>query len=179
MQISITARHFNLTEKVRVYIEKSCEHFSHYFQEIINVDTTMTYSKKEKNHMDVKMSIHASKANFRSEATEADIFNAIDMACLKIEKQLKKNREKRVSHHLKKKEKYSKRVLTSVYHKEKQTKKKQIKTEKIFADTMTLDQAIETMDNNKLLYFIFNNTVSDRINILVKKDDEHYKLIEA
>ena len=37
----------------------------------------------------------------------------------------------------------------------------------------------EKFDNIDSMYLVFKNLETDKINVLVKKDSEHYKLIEA
>ncbi len=43
---------------------------------------------------------------------------------------------------------------------------------------MTVNEAIDAFEDSKKSYLIFCNAETDKVNVLVKKDDEHYKLIE-
>ena len=87
MQITITARHFDLTNAIRDYIEDSCTKLQKYFELIINVHLILTL---EGGRNSVEMILHVPKNNFKSEASEQDMYLAIDEAVEKMENQIKK-----------------------------------------------------------------------------------------
>jgi len=180
MQISITARHFDLTDSVKDYLESACEHFSHYFEKIIDVKAILDYNKSKTETLSVTISVHCSGNDFRAEADDKDLFKAIDECSHKIETQLKKDREKKTDHYNSKQKSYSKRSKSSLYKKgDKGENKVEIGTEKFFADTMNSDQAIESLEQNDLGYFVYRDNVSGKVNTIIKIDNQHYKIIEA
>ncbi len=50
---------------------------------------------------------------------------------------------------------------------------------RMLAENLTVEDALEKFDNIDDMYLVFKNLETDRVNVLVKKDEEHYKLIEA
>jgi hypothetical protein len=57
-------------------------------------------------------------------------------------------------------------------------KKKTVKTKRIVAEIMSVDEALDKFEELKEPYLIFKNIETDNINVLVRKDEQHYKLLE-
>ncbi|MDZ4122067.1 MAG: sigma 54 modulation/S30EA ribosomal C-terminal domain-containing protein, partial [Candidatus Cloacimonadaceae bacterium] len=55
---------------------------------------------------------------------------------------------------------------------------KTIKTKRVVPETMTVDEALDKIDDVKGDFLIFKNVETDRLNVLVRKDEEHFKLFE-
>ena len=173
MQITITARHFDLTNAIRDYIEDACKKLQKYFEQIINVHLILTL---EGGRNVVEMVLHVPKSNFKSESTEQDMYLAIDEAVEKMEIQIKKLKGKWTDH----KKKSMKDNTSFVYANliEKQQPRKRIKTKRIVAEVMSIHEAIDKFEQISDPYLIFKNGETDRINVLVKKDEDHFKLLE-
>jgi len=55
---------------------------------------------------------------------------------------------------------------------------KRVKIKRMVAEALSFEEAFERFENIKDPYFIFKNEETDRINVLVRKDEEHIKLLE-
>jgi len=174
MQITITARHFELTNAIRDYVEQSCEKLSRYFDQILNIHLTLSY---ENSRNIVEMSLHASKFNINSESEEMDMYIALDSAIEKMETQIKKLKDK-VTDHQKKSVIRDPNFFYSNFFETSSTNKKMIKTKRVKAETMSVSDAIDQLAQKDMPYMIFKNLETDRVNVLVKKTDQLYKLIE-
>ena len=104
------------------------------------------------------------------------MYLAIDNAVDKMEQQIRKMKDKWADHN----KKSLKENLHFVYADliERNEGKKRVKIKRILAENLTVDDALEKFDNIKDMYLVFKNLETDRVNVLVKKDEEHYKLIE-
>jgi putative sigma-54 modulation protein len=71
MQITITARHFELTKAIRDYVETSCLKLKKYFDHIITVHAPLAL---ENNRNLCELSLHASKFSLQSTAEEMDMY---------------------------------------------------------------------------------------------------------
>jgi hypothetical protein len=49
---------------------------------------------------------------------------------------------------------------------------------RILAEDMMINDAIDRFEEIDDPYFVFKNIETDRVNVLIKKDEEHFKLIE-
>jgi len=173
MQITITARHFDLTDAIRDHIESELERIERYFTHIISAHFVL---KLEKDRNCAEVILHVSKNDFKTEAIEDNMYLAIDSAIEKAEKQIKKLKGKWDDHQKKSLQENSQYVYANLY--KEGEKSKRISTKRIIAEAMTVDDAISKFKSVKEPYLIFKNLETDRVNVLVKKDEEHFKLLE-
>ena len=176
MQITISARHFDLTKAIRNTIEGACEKLTRYFDQIITIHITLSL---ENSRNLVDMSLHASKFSLQAQAEAMDMYIAINEAVENMEAQIKKLKDKVTDHKKRRIKEDPQFVYANLYeHDEHKKTKKVIKTKRMLADTMTVDEALEQLLEIEEDYFIFKNIETDKINVLVKKDKEHFKLLE-
>ncbi len=177
MQITITARHFELTKAIRDYVETSCLKVKKYFDHIINIHVTLAL---ENSRNICEIALHASKFNLQSQAEEMDMYLSIDTALDKMEAQIKKLKE-RVTDHQKKalKEQFSEFSRESDILVTPETRgRKTIKTKRVVPEIFSVQEAMEKLEQQKEEFLIFKNIETDRLNVLVKRDEQNYKLFE-
>lgn len=177
MQITITARHFELTKAIRDYVETSCLKIKKYFDHIITVHVTLAL---ENSRNLCEISLHASRFSLQSQAEEMDMYLSIDNALDKMEIQIKKLKD-RVTDHQKRalKEHFDEFSRESEIHVNTESRvRKTLKTKRVVPEAMDIQEALEKIDEQKDEFLIFKNVETDRINVLVKRDAEHYKLFE-
>lgn len=176
MQITITARHFELTKALRDHVETACLKLDKYFDQIITIHVTLAW---ENNRNLCEMSLHASKFGLQSQSEEIDMYLAIDNTIDKMEVQVKKLKEKVTNHQKQSIKDYDDYSRASLYQTNgANQQKKLIKTKRVVPETLTVLEAIEKMDATEDGYFIFKNVETDGINVLVRKDETHFKLFE-
>ncbi|MDN5354893.1 MAG: putative sigma-54 modulation protein [Candidatus Cloacimonadota bacterium] len=173
MQITITARHFNLTNAIREHIEEEAEKLERYFDHIIDAQFVMDV-QNERNT--VELIVHIPGNNLTSEATETDMYRAIDNVVEKMEQQIKKLKGKWEDHHRRNKKQENQFVYANLI--QKKTPQNTVKIKRMIAEPMLVSDAIDEFEKQKQPYLIFKNIETDRINVLIKKDEEHYKLIQ-
>ncbi|MDD3523247.1 MAG: ribosome-associated translation inhibitor RaiA [Candidatus Cloacimonadaceae bacterium] len=177
MQITITARHFELTKAIRDYVESSCLKLKKYFDQIITIHVTLAL---ENSRNICELSLHAGKFGLQSEAEEMDMYLSIDNALDKMEAQIKKLKD-RVTDHQKRalKEQFDDFSRASdIQINNTDRVRRTIKTKRVVTEALEIHEAIEKMEANKEDFLIFRNIETDRINVLVKKDNENFKLFE-
>jgi len=104
------------------------------------------------------------------------MYVAISDAVEKMEVQIKKLKEKWSNH-----KKKSLLDNTMIFHAnliEKTKERKTVKIKRMVAEPMTIEDALDIFEERKEPYFVFKNIETDRINVLIQKDKEHYKLIQ-
>ncbi|MCK4312269.1 MAG: ribosome-associated translation inhibitor RaiA [Candidatus Cloacimonetes bacterium] len=173
MQITITARHFDLTNAIRDHINDSCFKLDRYFENIINAHFVLSL---ENNRNKVELVIHAPKHNLKSETTEKNMYLAIDTSVDKMEQQIKKMKDKWSSHHKKGLKENSRFVYAKLI--ERGSSRKTVKIKRILAEGMSVHEALEKFEEIDDPYLIFKNIETDRVNVLIRRDEQHYKLIE-
>jgi len=109
-----------------------------------------------------------------------DMYLSIDNALDKMEAQIKKLKD-RVTDHQKKalKEQFNDfSRATEIQVNTESRARKTLKTKRVVPEIMDVQEALEKIDELKEEFLIFKNVETDRLNVLVKRDAEHYKLFE-
>ena len=177
MQITITARHFELTKAIRDYVETSCLKLKKYFDHIISVHAVLAL---ENSRNICELSMHAAHFSLNSASEEMDMYLTIDTAVDKMEAQIKKLKD-RVTDHQKRalKDQFDAFSRSSIIELGGDTRtRKTIKTKRAIADIMSVHDAIAKIEETKDEFLIFKNQETDSINVLVKQDLDHFRLIE-
>lgn len=177
MQITITARHFELTKAIRDYVESSCLKVKKYFDNIINIHVTLAL---ENSRNICEIALHASRFSLQSESEEMDMYLSIDTALEKMEGQIKKLKD-RVTDHQKRalKDQFNEFSRESDIQVNAENRaRKMVKTKRVVPEIMSVQEAMEKIDGQKEEFLIFKNLETDRLNVLVKRDDQNYKLFE-
>ena len=98
MQISITARHFELADSHKNHAEDQLKRLNRFVENIINADLTITL-EKYRYTAELNMQIDGAMLVSKEEAVE--LFPAIDHAAEKMSRQLKKYNAKLRDHRVK------------------------------------------------------------------------------
>ena len=176
MQITITARHFDLTKAIRKSVEDSCEKLNRYFDQIVNVHIILTL---ENSRNLVDMQLNASKFSLQAQAEAMDMYLAINEAVDNMEAQIKKLKDKVTDHQKRRIKDDPKFVYSDLYEHDRAKKTKRvIRTKRMVAETMSVDEAIDKLIDMEEDFLIFKNIETDRINVVVQKSDDNFKVIE-
>ena len=96
MQISITGHHIDITDSLRKYVNTKFERLERHFEEIIDIHVIL---RVEKERQKAEATINVSRANLFAENEQEDMYVAIDGLTDKLDRQLKKYKEKSIDHH--------------------------------------------------------------------------------
>ena len=96
MQLSVTGHHVEVTASLRGYVEKKLERIGRHFDRVIEVHCVLTV---EKLRQKAEATLHVSGGSIYADATEEDMYAAIDLLTDKLDRRLKKHKEKRNNHH--------------------------------------------------------------------------------
>ncbi|MCK4546260.1 MAG: ribosome-associated translation inhibitor RaiA, partial [Candidatus Eisenbacteria sp.] len=91
MQITTTARHFELTPALKDHIEERLSKLTKYFDQLIRSHVTLSVQKHE--HM-AEISLHGSNVDLNGRGKSEDMYVSVDLAVDKLERQLRKFKEK-------------------------------------------------------------------------------------
>ena len=95
MQVTITARHFEVSEVTKKYLDDKIEKLEKYFSKIISVRAILT--KEGYRHI-AEINLSAKNMQLAAKEESEDMHSAIDLALHKLEKQLLKSRDKKKEH---------------------------------------------------------------------------------
>jgi len=108
------------------------------------------------------------------------MYLAIDTMIDKMENQIKKLKD-RVTNHQKHsiKEQFDKYSRASLFQTNGEPgKKKLVKTKRVMPETLSVQEAMDKLKTLEDGYLIFKNVETDGISVLVRKNEDEYKLFE-
>jgi putative sigma-54 modulation protein len=179
MKVTTTARHFEATPDLVEYAETKLRRLKRFFDQIMNVDVIMSIEKFR--HI-AEIKVHVNGHDFSAKEESDDMRTSIDHATKDLEKQVKKFK--------------GKLILNSHKHHKGETKAET--QEKIIGsasigttagleiieqiprdvEDLTVEEAIVVMEDGGQAFIIFNNRESGLMNLVYKRPDGNYGLIE-
>ena len=91
MQKKITARHFDLTNEMKIKCEDEMDGLSRFFDQIISADLVLD---KERHRRKAELKVKVYNATITGTGETDDLYNSISAAVDKVKVQLKKHKEK-------------------------------------------------------------------------------------
>jgi len=96
MQLDITGHHVKITDSMRDYVGSKLDKIERHFDLVSDVHCILTV---EKLRHKAEATVNVNGAKIYADATEEDMYAAIDSLTDKLERQVRKYKEKLVDHH--------------------------------------------------------------------------------
>jgi putative sigma-54 modulation protein len=177
MQVSVTFRHVEPSEALKEYAAKRVGKVKKYLDGPVEAHVVLGI-EKFRHQADITISGNSLKIKGKEET--ADMYSAIDMAMEKIEKQVKRMREKPRSNKSNANIKTMEVRLDVLAPEPTGTSQgpQLIRSKQVEAKPMDLDEALLQMQSGNDDIVIFTNLQSAVLNILYRRRDGSYGLIE-
>ena len=95
MNIDITGHHVDITSPLRTYVRNKFERLERHFDHVTGIHVVLTVSKLEHK---AEATLAVSRAKLFADAVEPDMYAAIDCLVDKLDRQVKKHKEKLSGH---------------------------------------------------------------------------------
>lgn len=95
MNLSVTGHHLEITPAIRDYVSAKLERVTRHFDHVIDVNVIMTVEKLAQK---IEANIHVSGKDIFAEASDNDMYAAIDLLADKLDRQVLKHKEKHGAH---------------------------------------------------------------------------------
>ena len=96
MQLSVTGHHVEVTASMRSYVEKKFERIARHFDHVIDVHCVLSV---EKLIQKAEATVHVRGTAIHVDATDSNMYAAIDILTDKLDRCVLKHKEKRADHH--------------------------------------------------------------------------------
>jgi putative sigma-54 modulation protein len=96
MHLSVTGHHVEITPALRSYLEKKCERLVRHFDQVIDSHYVLTVEKLRQR---AEATLHVRGETIHAVADDADMYAAIDALADRLERLLRKHKEKITDHH--------------------------------------------------------------------------------
>ena len=166
MEIQLTAKQLKITPALREYVQQKMGKVQKYFDHIV---WGQAFLFVEKRLHKAEMIVHAPGQTFRSLATAADLYSAIDLASDKIDAQLKKHKERVKSRH---KPKTSDTMAEAIPPAE-----MAFTVVRQPVEPMTPERAAAEMDSSERQFLVYLDKSTEQIHVLFRREDESFGIV--
>ncbi len=182
MQTSITFRNLEASESIKSYAREKVDRVNKYLDKASDAHVVLAL-ERHLHHADI--TVHAGPFLLRGREKSEDMYASIDLAMDKIERQLKRYKEKLKSHRAQPHHAEAAAVtvrhdVVSVDGPERPSAAPQvIRTNEFHAKPMSVEEAVMQMDLIENDFLVFTNATSREVNVVYRRKDGNYGLIEA
>lgn len=174
MQTSVTFKNIDSSENLRNYVSDKLDRFDKYLYNPAEASVVLSVEKFR--HI-AEINIKGDRLNINGKEETEDMYSAIDMVLDKLEKQIKKSKEKLSDKRSGSKYRGKDSISGDSFQGEDEFEK-QVRIQHIEYKPMDVDEAVmqmELVDDN---FLVFTNARDSQINVLYRRKDGHYGLIQ-
>ena len=175
MKISIYSKNIQLTDSLREAAIKKLRRLDKFFQQ--DVEAKVVLSIEKKIHK-VEVTIPFNGRIVRVEEYSDDMYNALDEAVESLEQQIRKYKTKLQSKRHSNDSIKFENIEPLGDEEEEDEEFKVVKTKRFAIKPMNIEEAILQMDLLRHNFFVFLNADTEEVNVVYKRKDENYGLIE-
>lgn len=176
MQTTTTFRHMEPSDALKSYAEEKLDRVRKYIDEPIVAQVFMTV---EKIRHSAEVTITAKGITIKAAEQTNDMYAAIDAVVDKIERQLRRYKERIKAH--KPAEGMQKQVRKSIVEAESIEQQQEpviIRTKTFSIKPMSVEEAVMQMDLLHKDFLVYTDASTEHINVVYRRDDGNYGLIE-
>jgi len=173
MKVNIYGKNMQLTEALKEATIKKVKRLDKFFQQDVEAKVVLSIEKKIQK---VEVTIPFNGRIARVEESSDDMYNSLDEAVESLEQQIRKYKTK-----LQDKRQSSESIKfenIEPLDDEDNNEFKVVKTKRFAIKPMNIEEAILQMDLLKHNFFVFLNADSEEVNVVYKRNDNNYGLIE-
>ncbi|WP_203649585.1 ribosome hibernation-promoting factor, HPF/YfiA family [Secundilactobacillus yichangensis] len=182
LTFNIRGENIEVTQAIRDYVQKRISKLEKYFEQ--SVDSTAHVNLKVYQNKDskVEVTIPLPYLTLRAEETSPDLYASIDLVTDKLERQIRKyktkvNRKSREKGF--KNLEFTPETAGNEDSDDNNAKLEVVRTKRVSLKPMDNEEAILQMDMLGHDFFIYEDAETDAVNIVYRRNDGRYGLIEA
>ena len=170
MKYTIRGQKLEVTDAIRDYAVSKIDKMEKYFENPDEVSVKVVFSIRGREQK-VEITINSINFDLRSEVSHNDMYAAIDLAVDKLEQQMRKFKSKLMS----------KERVEIVYDDiiDDDVLEDVVKRKKVYLKPMDEEEAIMQMEFLGHTFFVFKDIKTEKVNVLYKRLDGAYGVIET
>jgi len=177
MEVTVTFRHMEPTDVLRNYAIEKVTKLTKYVEKMTEANIVLSL-EKHRHIADVTINVNRLTINGREETN--DMHSAIDLVMDKIERQVKKYKDK-IRNHKSSPHQQGVNARINVLSSESIESNEEprvVKTVKLSIKPMSVEEAVMQMDLLNNEFFIFSNAMNQKVSVIYRRKDGDYGLIE-
>lgn len=174
MKVMVYGKNMQLTETLKDTTIKKIKRLEKFFHQEVEAKVVLSI---EKIFQKVEVTIPFNGRIVRVEESSDDMYNSIDDAVESLERQIRKHKTKlQNKRHSNESIKFDN--IEPWYEEEDEDEFRVVKTKRFPVKPMNIEEAILQMDLLKHNFFVFLNSDSEEVNVVYKRKDNNFGLIE-
>lgn len=169
MQITVKTKHMESTDALHGYAEKKLAKIERYFDHILSAEIMLSMERGM--HL-VEVTVHANGITLRGKEKTEDMYSSIDKVIDKLERQVKKHKEKLLSRHRTPKEDTGETRVVVV-----EGRSRAVRVE-FPVKPMSEEEAIETLEQLGYMFLLYRDVKNDRVSVIYKREMGNYAILE-
>jgi putative sigma-54 modulation protein len=169
MNITVTGRHIDVTGNLKNYTIEKVKKIEKYIGTAMEASVTMDV-EKYRHKVDVLLRVNG--VMIQAESVTDEMYTSIDEVMDKLERRVKKYKNKFLSQR-KREERFPEAPI------DEEEVPTIIKEKPFYVKPMSPEEAAMQLDLLDRLFLVFTNASTQEINVIHKRSDGHYGLIEA
>lgn len=174
MQTSVTFKNLDPSEHLKAYVGEKLNRFDKYLYNPAEANVVLSVEKFR--HL-AEINITGDRLNINGKEETGDMYSAIDLVLDKLENQIKKNKQKIRKHRSGSKVRQKDFIDEDTEGLDEETADRLV-VRNIEYKPMDVEEAIMQMDLVNDNFLVFTNARTDRVNVLYRRKDGHYGLIQ-
>jgi putative sigma-54 modulation protein len=174
MQTSVTFKNIDPSDHLKSYVSEKLDRLDKYLDNPAEANVVLAVEKFR--HI-AEINIAGDRLTIIGSEETNDMYSAIDMALDKLEKQIKKSKQK-IRERRPAGKNRNRSILEEADSLPDEDTERQIKIRNIEYKPMDIEEAVLQMDLIEDNFLVFTNARSDQINVLYRRRDGHYGLIQ-
>ena len=174
MQTSVSFKNLDPSEHLKAYVSDKLNRFDKLLDNPAEAGVVLTV---EKHRHIAEISLTGDRLNLNGKEETGDMYSAIDMVLDKLEKQLKRSKQK-----IRERRSIAKGQTRTIREEPRQPAEdefvREVKIENLDAKPMDVEEAVLQMDLSDRNFLVFTNARSSLINVIYRRKDGHYGLVQ-
>ena len=179
MTIEYLCKNYDASDKLKSIIDKKVQRLDKFFDDDVRIKIALKKgnTRSTDDLYTLELTIRLDSTVLRAEVTSDNMYNNIDLAIPKLEKQIIRHHKKIES----KSKKFRARDLSFVEEpsEEQEAEKMLVRSKCYTLSPMSIDDAIEELELVGHNFYVFLNKSTNSINVLYVRNDGNYGLIET
>lgn len=177
MQIDVTFRHMEVSPAVRDYVEEKVARVKKYIDEPIDAQAVLSVEKKIRHKCVITLT--AKGITIKGSEETNDMYAAVDSVVDKIERQLKRYKEKIKKHKplSGKARQIQKTVMTAESFAEETSEPVIVRSRSFQVKPMEVEEAVMQMDLLHKEFLVYTDAATEEINVVYRRKDGNYGVI--
>ncbi len=176
MQISVTFKNLDPSEHLKTYVKEKLNKFDKFFDNPAEAKVVLSIEKFR--HI-AEIKLLSDKLQINSKEETHDMYPAIDLVLDKLEKQVKKNKQKqKIKTRGLKARQMGNDFIRDDHANQAETAQYEIIKKTVAYTPTEVNEAIMQMKMTDTDFLVFTNIKTDKINVLRMQDDNKFELIQ-